>query len=83
MNANKYMNYRVHENKGALLGFESCYVGQAGFESGIVLSQPFKYWDYRHAPPSLVRSFVSFLIALSVLSVLNSVRHSTCSVSIC
>lgn len=70
MNANKHMNYRVHEDKGALLCFEteSCYVGQAGFELGIVLPQLSKYWNYRHAPLRLVGSFVPFLIALSVLS---------------
>lgn len=82
MNANKYMNYRVHEDKGALLGFESCYVGQAGFEPGIVLPQPSKYWDYRHTPPSLVRRFVPFLIALVGPQHVKQRQTSTCSVSI-
>lgn len=68
MNANKYMNYKVHEDKSALLCFESCYVGQAGFELGIVLPQLSKHWDDRHAPRRLAGSFVPFLIPLSVLS---------------
>lgn len=47
---------------------EFCYIGQAGFELGIILPQLSKYWNCRYVPPSLVRSFVPFLIALSVVS---------------
>jgi hypothetical protein len=51
INITNFNNFFERVRAGMGLEMGSCYVAQTALELVILLPQPPKSWDYRHAPP--------------------------------